>query len=65
MREDTIGRKKASRLFQPPPASKLLLGRMLEAISEGNRGLDGLRGRVLHRDNVLLQDLTLCPSHRR
>ncbi len=42
MREDTIGRKKASRLFQQLRGRRWLLGRMLEVISEGKRGLDGL-----------------------
>ena len=42
MREDTIGRKKASRLFQELRGRRWLLGRMLEVISEGKRGLDGL-----------------------
>jgi len=64
MREDTIGRKKASRLFQQLRGRRWLLGRMLEVISEGKRGLDGLRSRVLHCDNVLLQDLTLCPRKK-
>jgi hypothetical protein len=64
MREDTIGRKKASRLFQQLRGRRWLLGRMAEAISEGKRGLDGLPGRVLHCGNVLLQDLTLCPQEK-
>jgi hypothetical protein len=70
MREDTIGRKKASRLFQQLRGRRWLLGRMLEVISEGKRGLDGLRGRftgsglALHCDNVLLQDLTLRPREK-
>jgi hypothetical protein len=42
MREDTIGRKKASQLFQQLRGRRWLLGRMLEVISEGKRGLDGL-----------------------
>jgi putative transposase len=42
MREDTIGRKKASRLFQQLRGRRWLLGRMAEVISEGKRGLDGL-----------------------
>ena len=42
MREDTIGRKKASGLFQELRGRRWLLGRMLEVISEGKRGLDGL-----------------------
>lgn len=42
MREDTIWRKKASRLFQELRGRRWLLGRMLEVISEGKRGLDGL-----------------------
>lgn len=42
MREDTIGRKKASRLFQELRGRRWLVGRMLEVISEGKRGLDGL-----------------------
>jgi len=42
MREDTIERKKASRLFQQLRGRRWLLGRMLEVISEGKRGLDGL-----------------------
>lgn len=42
MREDTIWRKKASRLFQELRGRKWLLGRMAEVISEGKRGLDGL-----------------------
>jgi len=42
MREDTIGRKKASHLFQELRGRRWLLGRMLEVISEGKRGLDGL-----------------------
>src|SRR3990167_256251 len=42
MREDTIWRKKASRLFQELRGRRWLLGRMAEVISEGKRGLDGL-----------------------
>jgi putative transposase len=42
MREDTIERKKASRLFQQLRGRRWLLGRMAEVISEGKRGLDGL-----------------------
>ena len=42
MREDTIERKKTSRLFQQLRGRRWLLGRMLEVISEGKRGLDGL-----------------------
>jgi len=42
MREDTIGRKKTSRLFQQLRGRRWLLGRMAEVISEGKRGLDGL-----------------------
>src|SRR3990172_9932071 len=42
MREDTIGRKKASVLFQELRGRRWLLGRMAEVISEGKRGLDGL-----------------------
>lgn len=42
MREDTIGRKKASGLFQELRGRRWLLGRMAEVISEGKRGLDGL-----------------------
>ncbi len=42
MREDTIGRKKASHLFQQLQGRGWLLERMGEVISEGKRGLDGL-----------------------
>ena len=42
MREDTIGRKKASHFFQELRGRRWLVGRMLEVISEGKRGLDGL-----------------------
>jgi len=42
MRQDTIWRKKASRLFQELRGRGWLLGRMAEVISEGKRGLDGL-----------------------
>ena len=42
MREDTIGRKKASHLFQQLRGRGWLLERMGEVISEGKRGLDGL-----------------------
>ena len=42
MREDTIGRKKASGLFQELRGRGWLLERMAEVISEGKRGLDGL-----------------------
>ena len=42
MRENTIWRKKASRLFQELRGRGWLLGRMAEVISEGKRGLDGL-----------------------
>lgn len=42
MRENTIWRKKASRLFQELRGRRWLLGRMLEVVSEGKRGLDGL-----------------------
>lgn len=42
MREDTIERKKTSRLFQELRGRRWLLGRMAEVISEGKRGLDGL-----------------------
>ncbi len=45
MREDTIGRKKASHLFQEFRGRGWLLGRMLEVISEGKRGLVVFRGR--------------------
>ena len=42
MREDTIGRKKASGLFQELRGRGWLLERMAQVISEGKRGLDGL-----------------------
>ena len=42
IREDTIRRKKASGLFQELRGRRWLLGRMLEVISEGKRGLDSL-----------------------
>ena len=42
MREDTIGRKKASHFFQELRGRRWLVGRMVEVISEGKRGLDGL-----------------------
>lgn len=42
MREDTIWRKKTSRLFQELRGRDWLVGRMAEVISEGKRGLDGL-----------------------
>lgn len=42
MREDTIWRKKASRVFQELRGRRWLLGRMAQVISEGKRGLDGL-----------------------
>ena len=42
MREDTIERKKASRLFQQLRGRRWLLGRMAQVISVGKRGLDGL-----------------------
>ena len=41
LREETIGRKKASRVFQDLRGRRLMVGRMLEVISEGKRGLDG------------------------
>jgi len=42
MREDTIGRKKTSHLFQQLRGRGWLLERMGEVILEGKRGLDGL-----------------------
>src|SRR3990170_1343309 len=42
MREDTIWRKKASRLFQEMRGRSWLVERVGEIISQGKRGLDGL-----------------------
>src|SRR3972149_5825728 len=42
MREDTIWRKKASRLFQEMRGGSWLLEQVGEIISQGKRGLDGL-----------------------
>jgi hypothetical protein len=57
-REDTIERKKASRLFQQLRGRRWLLGRMLEVISEGKRGLDGLAlelGRIVAEAVMFLE----------
>jgi len=42
MREETIWRKKASRLFQEIRGRAWLVEQVSEIISEGKRGLDGL-----------------------
>src|SRR3989304_4804221 len=58
MRKDTVGGKKASRLFQELRGRRWLLGRMAEVISEGKRGLDGLAlelGRMVAEAGMYLE----------
>lgn len=42
MREDTIRRKKASRLFEQIEGGKWLAGRVAQIVTQGKQGLDGL-----------------------
>ena len=42
MREDTIRRKKASRLLKAMEGGEWLVGRVAQILSQGKRGLDGL-----------------------
>ncbi len=68
MREDTIWRKKASRLFEELRGRRWLLGRMAEVIAEGKRGLDGLAldlGRMIAEAVMYLERAEIAgPDYR-